>query len=296
MDAQELKIYRNYRTALGLTARAPEAPGSSGIPVKTSIPELSQRFRAFLFDGFGTLYNLNDIHPGAPGMLNHLRATGCAIRLITNAASRHPDKLCAHLRNIGIHFEPEEIICSGSLLSSANLDLKIQSALHLGRDEALCFLETAGITGTLFPDEPTVIISSAFSKDDPLLHPAEELLRMPGAKLVVLNPDAWAPKMDGSRMPVSGSLAWTLHQKTSCQTVFLGKPFPQIFQTALRSLPAEIGPAIMIGDTLGTDILGGQVAGLATALMLGGNSSWESLQEDEMSLGISPDYYLDGLR
>ena len=53
------------------------------------------------------------------------------------------------------------------------------------------------------------------------------------------------------------------------EPVFLGKPFPDIFDLALARLehPPAAGRVLMVGDTLHTDILGGNQAGFATALV-----------------------------
>ena len=48
----------------------------------------------------------------------------------------------------------------------------------------------------------------------------------------------------------------------------------------------------MVGDTLGTDVLGARVAGLDCALVVGRNVPAEELETDEKALGIRPDWYL----
>jgi len=289
MEIQELALYKHYANLI----RQEQGAREPSTITTTTLDALSTKFRAFFFDGFGTLYNLQDPHPGAAKALQYLRDQGCALRLITNAASRPPQHLQKHLNTLGIHFSEDEIICSGALLAEENVRLKIQSAFHLGRSEAEPLLRNAGIESSAQPSEPTVIISSGQPGNQPENLKALEILRQPYARLVVLNPDGWAPRWEGGRIAVSGSLAWELVQATGCQCEFLGKPFGTIFRKALSSLPLQQSPAIMIGDTLGTDILGAQSQGIATALILGGNTSMEQLPADENALQTWPDYYLD---
>jgi glycerol 3-phosphatase-2 len=283
MEDLEIEIYRAYAKQLPIV---PRTPIEASI---TTLPALCEHFDAFLFDGFGTLYNLRDPHPGSAQALQYLRKQGKEIRLITNAASRPIEKLQHHLEGMGIHFELHEIISSGDLLASENERLGIRSAYHLGRSEADPFLENAQITIMEYPHEPTVILTSALSN----LPQALAILRQPHSRLVVLNPDAWAPNMDGTRIPVSGVAAWKLQKETGCELICLGKPFPQIFQTAIQSLKAAPTRTIMIGDTLGTDIQGAQSAGLKAALILGGNTVQDQIKSDEHALGVTPDYYLE---
>ena len=47
---------------------------------------------------------------------------------------------------------------------------------------------------------------------------------------------------------------------------------------------------LMVGDTLTTDILGGNKFGIATALVLSGNTSFKNVEVQINSTGIIPDY------
>ena len=47
---------------------------------------------------------------------------------------------------------------------------------------------------------------------------------------------------------------------------------------------------LMVGDTLFTDIIGGNKFGIDTVLLLAGNTLRESAREQIHSLGIIPDY------
>jgi HAD superfamily hydrolase (TIGR01549 family) len=51
------------------------------------------------------------------------------------------------------------------------------------------------------------------------------------------------------------------------------KPHPEIFQEALRRLGVGAGDALMVGDSLGDDVAGGQSAGLDTAWVTWGSTA-----------------------
>ena len=76
-----------------------------------------------------------------------------------------------------------------------------------------------------------------------------------------------------------------------CETFYLGKPFPTIWEKVKRSLP-EGSRVLMVGDTLGTDVLGAKVAGFDSALVVGRNVPADELESDEVVLGVRPDWYL----
>lgn len=315
MEALELEIYQHYARQL------PPLPSLRASPPKrVTLQDLSSQYDAFFFDGFGTLYNLTEKHEGSAEALGILRKQNKKIRLVTNAASRPVFLLKQHLDQMGIHFEQGEILCSGDLFAQENLQWGIRSAFHLGRLEAESFLRDAGVSCSENPQEPVVVVTSGSPQDAALLGggleatlrvaqeivvkstrsvagsrgmQAREILLQQGARLIVLNPDAWAPKLDGTRIPVSGALAWSLHQQTGCALHCLGKPFPQIFRRTMESVAVPSERCIMIGDTLGTDILGAQRSGLATALLLRGNTDPVALEADQIALGVVPDFYLD---
>ncbi len=48
----------------------------------------------------------------------------------------------------------------------------------------------------------------------------------------------------------------------------------------------------MVGDTLGTDVLGARVAEFDSALVVGRNVPADELEADEDVLGVRPDWYL----
>ena len=177
---------------------------------------------------------------------------------------------------------------------------------YIGRETGKHVLESCGIKAVApaaEPVEPIVAISSA--KDTPETYEqAVKILKRPGAMLLVLNSDAWAPKIPGDdgvtvREPVSGALSERLRRDSmcsanggaGCETFYLGKPFSAIWEKVKRSLP-EGSRVLMVGDTLGTDVLGAKVAGFDSALVVGRNVPADELEADEKVLGVRPDWYL----
>lgn len=291
MESLETEIYRHY-----LHLAAPGLAPEKGDPWEVNFDILARHYESFLFDGFGTLYNHDGhVYEGALECIAQLRKMGKNVRLLTNAASRPVSALQRELAGMGFDFTVPEIISSGDLLPLLNTALRLTEAYYLGKPDGLHFLTEAGITLSEHPASPTVVLSLAVPEDDPRLPIAEEILRRPGGRLIVLNPDAWAPRPDGTRVPVSGAQAYGLVQRTCCQALYCGKPFPLIFQVALRSLIPSTGGVVMIGDTLGTDVAGACLAGIDSALLVGRNTPENSVRDDQYLLGVRPTYVLHAL-
>ena len=281
--------------------------------------ELLDHYDAFCFDGYGTLYNRGSfVYGGAAEWYAMLRAAGKQMRLITNAASDVDSVLAADAAKRGFAFSEAETISSGSLLKDLCVELRsrgigaglgvrrdLHEVYYIGRETGKNVLAACGIKAVApaaEPVEPIVAISSA--KDTPETYEqAVKILRRPGSMLLVLNSDAWAPKIpddDGvtAREPVSGALCERLRRDSvceanpaGCETYYLGKPFPAIWEKVKRSLPAG-ARVLMVGDTLGTDVLGARIAGFDSALVVGRNVPADELEADEQVLNVRPNWYL----
>ena len=286
---------------------------SCAVPRHVYMADLLERYDAFCFDGYGTLYNRGSfVYPGAMEWFKMLRRAGKHLRLVTNAASDVDEVLARDADKRGFDFSTEETISSGSLLKDLCAELrsrglKLREVYYIGRETGKNVLATSGITAVAMdaePAEPIVAISSA--KDTPETYArAVKILQRPGAILLVLNSDAWAPKIPEEngvtvREPVSGALSERLRRDSMCDanggegcaTYYLGKPFPAIWERVKASLPAG-SRVLMIGDTLGTDVYGAKIAGFDSALVVGRNVPAAELEADESALGIRPDYYLE---
>ncbi|MCQ2090758.1 MAG: HAD family hydrolase [Fibrobacter sp.] len=311
MEILEKEIYKRYKALIGVADRG----STVDAPRSARIDDIMDRYDAFCFDGYGTLYNRGAfVYPGANEMFRMLRAAGKQMRLVTNAASDVVEVLAADATKRGFEFSATETISSGSLLKGLAAKLrsgesalgprKLNEVFYIGRETGLHVLDANGITAVENPAEPVVAISSAKDTPESYAH-AVEILRRPGSVLLVLNSDAWAPKIDGTREPVSGALSERLRRDSiceandgkGCETYYLGKPFPEIWNAVRESLPATLfggrePRVLMIGDTLGTDIYGAHVAGFDAALLVGRNEPVAELEEDEKFLCVKPDWYL----
>ena len=313
--ASDIETCKHVSASLGscvIPGSDRESPKESVSPRSVTLPDIIDRYDAFCFDGYGTLYNRGSfVYSGAMEWFQSLRRAGKHVRLVTNAASDVDEVLARDADKRGFDFSTDETISSGSLLKDLVAELRghgheLREVYYIGRETGKNVLAKCGITAVPMnaePAEPIVAISSA--KDTPETYAqAVKILQKPGAILLVLNSDAWAPKIPDEngvtvREPVSGALSERLRRDSACDanggedcvTFYLGKPFPAIWERVKASLPAD-SRVLMIGDTLGTDVYGAKIAGFDSALVVGRNVPAEELEADEMVLGIRPDYYL----
>lgn len=300
MESLELDIYRRYKGIVEGPCAFSGVTCPVGNPSRVRLQDILDRYDAFCFDGYGTLYNRGDfVYPGAKEWFTALRHAGKQIRLVTNAASNLDAALAHEADARGFDFTTAETVSSGSLLKGWMSRLPAvgspfqsgREVFYIGRATGVNVLAECGIAAVENPVSPVVAVSSSTATDE-MYAQAVSILRRPGSLLLVLNPDAWAPRIDGTRAPVSGELCERLRRESGCAAEYFGKPFPGIWQKVKSTLPAG-AKAIMIGDTLGTDVYGAYVAGFDSALVIGRNEPAAELDADEKLLGIRPTYYLE---
>jgi HAD superfamily hydrolase (TIGR01450 family) len=288
----EIELYLNYLEQLST-----DAQGLDKISKVISIKTLSKYYTNFMFDGFGTLFTKEGLLPGAKQTIDFLRAQSKKIRIVSNSASRSISELHQEISDFGLDIKPQEIITSGSLLTRVNQKIKIKDCFHFGKPELEPELKLKQIKLSDTPKDNIVLITSPIYstvKRKEFMEKSASILKKENALLVCMNPDAMAPHPGEDRIEVTGLYAHNLQKETNCKVLYIGKPFPLIMESALYTLPKS--PTIMIGDTLGTDIAGANQCGIASALVLSGNSSQGNPKKLTENFKIRPNYIINSLQ
>lgn len=249
--------------------RLPVAPCDIRTEQVSSLLDLADEVDAFVFDAFGVLNVGETPIPGAAARLDELRDRGCAIRVLTNAASYQRDGAIAKFERLGMRLEDDEIITSRDAtlraLSVGNwgiiaapedtlADIPGASA-RLGHDPAVY----DGAEGFLF-------LSTA-DWDAPRQELLERSLARHPREVLIANADLVAPRDDGFSLE-PGYFGHQLADRTGATVRFFGKPFPEVFAMAEASLPDIPKNRIaMCGDSLHTDILGAAAVGWRSVLV-----------------------------
>lgn len=233
----------------------------------TCLDEMVDYYDGFLLDSFGVLNVGNSAIEGAARVLEDLRLRHIPFRILTNAASYTSQDAFHKYKHLGLDIRRDEIISSRDTLF-ANLSEYSQisqwAAIATPQDE---FQDTKQDVSNLFEvsgswdDVPAFLFLTpenwTQAHQDRLI---ESLLRHP-RPVIVGNPDLVAPRENGLTIE-PGFWAHDLRDKTQADVVFFGKPYHHAFDIALNAWGA--GHYAMVGDTLHTDILGGQAVGLDT--------------------------------
>lgn len=106
---------------------------------------------------------------------------------------------------------------------------------------------------------------------------ASRLIRS-GALFIGTNPDRTFPSPDGLT-PGAGAILASIQAATDKDPIIIGKPATTLLEMALKEHDLQPLEALMVGDRLDTDILGGQRAGCRTALVLSGVTNDEEAEQ-----------------
>ena len=263
-------------------------------------------YKVIFFDAYGVIRNYNGLIPGIRQTFEWLEAEKKEYFIITNDASRSPELLVESYHRGGLTTITSDRFISSGMLAKEFLDLKVKTGLvaYLGTENSAHYIQHPGLE--IIPiqqvnekniDRITALVlldDEGFDWAD-ALNKAVNLLRWRNIPAIVANPDGAYPISKHDVGIAIGGLSWMIEKITGKKFFRFGKPDSQIFmfawEMARQRLPdLQKKEILVVGDTLHTDILGGNKFGLDTALVLTGNILPEDAETRIISSGITPTY------
>lgn len=231
---------------------------------------LIESFDAVLSDLDGVVYAGPHAIPGAVESLKKLETVGVGLGYVTNNASRTPAQVAAHLRELGAPAEDHQVVSSsqaaGELLASmlpAGAHVLITGSAALAHE-----IELVGLKPVHSAAESPVAVVQGFNPEIGWKELAEaSYVVAGGAQWFATNTDMSIPQARGMA-PGNGTLVAAVAAATGKYPLVAGKPEAPLFHAAAKRLMAD--RPLVVGDRLDTDILGGNRAGYATAAVLTG--------------------------
>jgi HAD superfamily hydrolase (TIGR01450 family) len=262
-------------------------------------------YDVFFFDSYGVLRNHQGLISGIDKTIKYLHDRNKVIRILTNDASRNAAGLLATYQRLGIRSLTEDQVISSGMMAKSYLETKVKSGLvvYLGTEQSASYIVQAGLEpfpiSKVTPDMYDEIAALVFLDDEGYdwnvdLNKTYNLLRYRNIPTIVANTDKVYPKSDKELNLATGAVARILETISGRTFIKFGKPDTQMFIYALESVPNyhtySKSKMLMIGDTLHTDVMGGNKFGIATALVLSGNTSEKEADLMIRSSSIIPDF------
>lgn len=250
-----------------------------------------QGVQAVVMDMDGVLWRGDTPLPGLHEFFEFLHQRSLPFILATNNSTKTVAAYVQTLARFGVTVGPENIVTSGVATAEYLRTAYPGQALrtHLVGEAGLFEIMLQAGYSQVMTDADVVIVGLDRDLTYAKIRTASTLIRQ-GARFIGTNGDRTFPMPDGL-VPGSGSVLAAIEAAAGQAPFIIGKPEPVMFEMALARLGVSARHALMIGDRLETDILGGQRAGMITALVRSGVTSPEVLGASP----VKPDLIFDGL-
>jgi HAD superfamily hydrolase (TIGR01458 family) len=229
--------------------------------------------------------------PGAVEAVAWLRETGLRVKLVTNTTSRTRASVAAALAEAGFAVTASDILTApvvtagylaehhpGArclLVNSGDIRVDLAGVRLIGADEAAADVVVLGGAG---PEFGYAALNRAFGH------------LLGGARLVAMHRNLYWRTADGMQLD-TGAFLPGLELAAGTEAEVVGKPAAAFFATALATLGARPGQALMVGDDIEFDVLAAQRTGITGVLVKTGKYRPQAHRD----ASGSPDHVLDSI-
>jgi HAD superfamily hydrolase (TIGR01450 family) len=272
----------------------------------SSFFDIAKDFKVIMLDSYGVVKNHKGLIQGVEKTINWIKSEEKSFKLLTNDASRSQEQQQQSLAKLGLtNIELGEIITSG-MMAKHFLEHKITDGhiAYLGTENSAEYILQSGLqhipVRDVDLDNLESISAFVFLDDEGFdwntdIDKTVNILRKKTMPVILANSDKFYPVSKNDVAIATGGIAKLVESMLHRKFIHFGKPDSQMFMYAFKQLTEEIGAIdkkdiLMVGDTLETDILGGNKFGVQTMLVLSGNTREENAQLLIQSKGIIPDY------
>lgn len=246
--------------------------------------------KGFIVDLDGVLWRGGEELPGSAEFIELLEARSLSYVVATNEPAHSPQELADRLRRLGIPLSPERVLTAGmAAIEELHREHPSGSPVQvIGTDSLKALVREAGFAIEGEAVEAVIVTMSQDVRMTELNRAIQALNR--GADFLAPNREMIYPTAEGVGAG-DGMLVVALEAATGKHARVVGKPSQSFFRSALHMLDLPAADVLVIGDTLASDIAGGQRAGSPTALLLTGMTDRDQLDSSE----ITPDWVFRNL-
>ena len=239
--------------------------------------------KLWILDMDGTVYLGNQLFPETLPFLQRIRESGASYLFFTNNASRAKDTYVSRLNGMGIPAGPENILTSAeTTIAFLKQHRPGKSVYVVGTPDLIRSFEDAGIC--VEEDAPIVVASFDTTLTYDKLEMACRYIRE-GAEFISTHPDFNCP-VEGGFIPDSGAICALITASTGKLPRYFGKPYEDTLQIIEEFSGVARADMVVVGDRLYTDIALGAKHGVASVLVLSGETTLEDLEGSDVQPSV----------
>jgi len=243
--------------------------------------------RHVALDMDGTIYNGGTLFPFTISFLENLKQLGIGYSFLTNNPSKSVDDYLAHLKEMGITAEREEMYTT----AVATIDYlrknypQVKRLFILGTPSMIQEFEAAGFVSTQdnANDSPDAVVVG-FDKTltySRLCRAAWWISK--GLPYIATNPDRVCPTDQPVILIDCGSICASLEYATNrTPDVIIGKPDPRMLDGIIQRYGLQPSQIAMVGDRIYTDLRMAHDAGTLGVLVLSGETTVEVAKQSDI--------------
>ena len=229
--------------------------------------------RGFVFDLDGCVWTGEQLVPGAADVLALLRTKGRGVCFLTNNSRARSATLQAKLERLGVAAAVHEVLTPLEILGEViAARFGVSPVLAIGGPE----LEQAVLDGghrlvpvDRFREATVVVVGNDFALSYERLTAAARAVAG-GAAFLTPNIDPRLPLEDGDFLPGCGAIAEAVATAAGARPIVIGKPEPPLFELALKRMGVTETEAVMVGDSVDSDVRGARRIGMTAVLFAPG--------------------------
>jgi len=226
---------------------------------------------------------------GAVETVRWLQDRGINFRLVTNSSSKSRREIAALLADAGMPI-PEARILTAVTNAARYLARSHTGVPCLVVNEGEIGEDLEGIDPADLHSAGVVLLGGAGPSIG--YNELNDVFRLAlgGVPVVALHRNARYQTAEGPALDM-GAFIVGIEAATGTEIPVVGKPAAAFFDGALADLGTEAAHAIMVGDDIGSDVLGAQNSGITGVLVRTG----KFLPSDLEGAGPRPDHVIDGI-
>jgi HAD superfamily hydrolase (TIGR01450 family) len=241
-----------------------------------------REYDVYAFDLDGTIYLGDDLLPGAQELVEALRDRGKVVRFLSNNPTKDPEQYAEKLDGLGLPTPLEDIVNTTVTTTHWLLENAPGAVVFpIGEEPLKRAFAAAGIAMSEDPEAIDVVVASYDRTFEyrKLQIAFDAIWFHRRARLIATNPDRFCPFPGGRGEPDCAAIIAAIEACTGARCeANLGKPNPAMLHTALEGIDVAPADCVMVGDRLQTDIRMGLDAGMATALVLTGETTADDVR------------------
>lgn len=251
-----------------------------------------KNIECYLLDMDGTIYLGNELIPGAKEFLQKIKDEGKKYVFLTNNSSKNKGAYVKKLKGLGIEADMDDVFSSGD--ATIHYLKKYTDYKHLfmlGTPSLEEAFREAGFEVYNERNDAVECVVLGFDTTltyEKLWAACDYVRELP---YIATHPDFNCPLEGGKFMPDIGAMIAFIKASTEKEPIVIGKPQKHMLDAILEVYGLEKDQVAMVGDRMYTDIKMGFDLGIASVLVLSGETS----QEDYDASPIQADFIFDSV-